>query len=232
MENEALRGRIKFILKELRLRQNDFAKKVGVDVSNLSKYLNGRLPITESLVNRIVINLGVSKQWLMEGTDVPFPKVPEPQQIVVKTPIEAAPPMPSAKGVGTPVYDVDVTAGTASRSMMFAEENIVGWVNLPQSLPDNCRIVRVSGDSMTPVIHNGDYIAVREITNFDQIFWGQIYVILLDDFRLVKFVRRHQDNRMVILRSANTNYDDIEISRSDIRDMMLVQSILHLDVRV
>ena len=89
MENEALRGRIKFILKELRLRQNDFAKKVGVDVSNLSKYLNGRLPITESLVNRIVINLGVSKQWLMEGTDVPFPKVPEPQQIVVKTPIDA-----------------------------------------------------------------------------------------------------------------------------------------------
>ena len=93
-------------------------------------------------------------------------------------------------------------------------------------------MVRVSGDSMSPVIHNGDYVALRELSNIEQIFWGQIYVVLLDDYRLIKFLRRHPDPAKVILRSANPDYDDMEISRTDIRELMLVQHILHLDTRM
>ena len=85
---------------------------------------------------------------------------------------------------------------------------------------------------MSPVIHNGDYVALRELSNIEQIFWGQIYVVLLDDYRLIKFLRRHPDPAKVILRSANPDYDDMEISRADIRELMLVQHILHLDTRM
>ena len=60
----------------------------------------------------------------------------------------------------------------------------------------------------------------------------QDYVVLLDDYRLVKYVRRHTDPNMVILRSANTAYDDMEIFRNEIRDLMFVQTILHLDTRM
>ena len=96
----------------------------------------------------------------------------------------------------------------------------------------NCRIVKVSGDSMSPVIRNGDYIAVRELSNTRQIYWGQIYVVLLDDYRMVKYIRRHTDPQLVILRSENPNYDDIEVPRSDIRELMFVQNILHVDTRM
>ena len=37
---------------------------------------------------------------------------------------------------------------------------------------------------------------------------------------------------MVILRSENRNYDDMEVRRTDIRDMMFVQHILHVDKRM
>ena len=99
-------------------------------------------------------------------------------------------------------------------------------------MSSDCRIVRVSGDSMSPVIMDGDFIAVRELNNPSQIYWGQIYIVQLDDFRLVKYVRRHSDPNMVVLRSENPNYDDMDVRRTDIHGMMLVQHILHLNTRL
>ena len=181
------------------------------------------MPISTALINRIVVNLGVSKQWLENGTDLPFAK-----EVATPT-IDVVP--AATVGQGTPVYDIDVTAGSMPRSLMFTDDQIVGWIDLP-GMDKNCRIVKVSGDSMKPVICDGDYVAIRELTSLQHIFWGQIYVVLLDDYRLIKYVRRNADPQLVTLRSANKEYDDMDIPRRDIRDMMLVQQILHLDTRL
>ncbi len=219
-------ARIKYLMTELGFRQNAFAKKIGVDNSNLSKYLNGHLAISEALINRLVVNMGVSKQWLLTGNDIPFAKQPVavPPTVVASTSIDNS-------LEGTPVYDIDVTAGNAPRSQLFTEDRIVGSVNLPELAGTGSRIVRVSGDSMTPVIQNGDMIAVRELSSTRYIVWGQIYVVLLDDYRLVKYIRKHADRNMVTLHSENPNYDDIDVLRDDIRDLMYVQSIIHIDNR-
>ena len=223
--NAEIIDRIKYLMRELGMKQVQFAQRLGVDTSNLSKYLNAHMPLSESFLNRIVVNLGVSKEWLLEGTDLPFGKTQVP---VGGDPLTAV----SAAGGGTPVYDVDATAGAASgRNELFASDNIVGWVNLPNVSP-NCRIVRVSGDSMAPVILDGDFIAVREVSNPNQIYWGQIYVIQLDDFRLVKYLRRHTDPNMVVLRSENPNYDDMDVRRADIHELLLVQHVLHINTRL
>ena len=225
-KNAEIIARIKYLMKEMGVRQVQFAQRIGVDTSNLSKYLNAHMPLSDSFLNRLVVNLGVSKDWLLDGTDLPFGKA------VVR--VDGSPQASAATDSpsGTPVYDVDVTAGNSSgRNELFATENIVGWVNLPNVSP-NCRIVRVSGDSMAPVIMDGDFVAVREVSNLNQIYWGQIYVIQLDDFRLVKYLRRHTDPNMVVLRSENPNYDDMDVPRADIHEMLLVQHVLHLNTRL
>lgn len=232
MGNDGVIERIKYIIREMGLTRSEFASRIDVDSSNLSKYLNGKLAINDSLINRIVINLGLSKEWLTTGNDLPYAKV----QNSVSTlnfdgKIGSGSPAAVRENVGTPVYDIDVTAGALPRARMFANENIVGYVNLP-SIPPGCRIVGVSGDSMQPVIRSGDLLAVRELTNIQQIFWGQIYVVVLDDYCMVKYVRRHENPEMVILRSENPNYDDMEIRRSEIRDLMFVQHIVHVDTRM
>jgi len=225
-KNAEVIARIKYLMKEMGVRQVQFAERIGVDTSNLSKYLNAHMPLSESLLNRIVVNLGVSKEWLLDGTDLPFGKPP------VRVDTGEGGNLSALAPTGTPVYDVDATAGTASgRNGLFASENIVGWVNLPNMSP-NCRIVRVSGDSMAPVISDGDFVAVREVSNPNQIYWGQIYIVQLDDFRLVKYVRRHTDPNMVVLRSENPNYDDMDVRRTDIHEMMLVQHVLHINSRL
>lgn len=202
---------------ELRLRQNEFAVRVGCDVTNLSKQLNGKLPITDSFLNKVVVNTGVSKQWLQSGEGVPFEKRNAPDAVAAS--------VTSAETEGVPVYDLDVTAGPLTRERMFADDRVVARMSMP-GVESDSRVVRVSGDSMAPVIGNGDYIVVREVSDASIIYWGQIYVVLLDDYRMVKYLRRHPDDTMVVLRSANPAYDDIDVPKSAIRGLFFVSKIV------
>lgn len=205
--------RIRFIIDNQRISQAAFAARIGMNPANLSKHLNGRLPITSGLINRIAVDMGVSKSWLASGSGVPYPKEQETQS--------------PGSMAGIPVYDIDVTAGSAELSRQFTSEHIIGSMNLP-GVSQGCAVVRVNGDSMEPEINNGSYVAIRPISDTSCIFWGQIYVIVLDDFRMVKHLRRHPDPSMVILRSANPAYDDMEIPLHKIRKLYLVETILNL----
>lgn len=228
----AAASRIKFLIKKLGLSQSQFARKLAMDPANISKHLTGKLPISNGLLNRISADMGVSKQWLVDGSGLPFAKsgsrdVPkqidgdlEEMIVVSDSQLEAA----------TPVYDIDVTAGCIELSREFTNDRIIGYVNIPEVRP-GAMLVRVYGDSMQPTIQDGAFIAIRRITDPSCIFWGQIYVVVLDDFRVVKHVRRHADSQMVILRSDNPQYDDMEVEKSKIRALYLVESILNIKIQ-
>ena len=63
MTNDVLIGRVRELIRILQITQNEFADRIKTDRSNFSKHVNGKLPINDSLVNKIVVGLGVSKEW-------------------------------------------------------------------------------------------------------------------------------------------------------------------------
>ena len=223
---ETVADRIRYLMYQSRMSQARFARRIGMDPANLSKALNGRNPISDSLINRIVVDMGVSKKWLRDGGDVPFGKPAHAREILIDEPLDPV----ESTAAGTPVYDIDVTAGRIPLPEMFTPANLTGFVSLP-GIPRDTRIVRVNGDSMSPTICNGGYVAIRPINDTRNIFWGQIYVIQLDDYRMVKFVRRHPDPLRVILHSDNPAYDDMEIDRADIISLYIVESIINYQLR-
>lgn len=211
----SLVDRIRYLMKLSRRNQSAFARLTDTDPAQLSRILSGKQEPGDSFINRLVLNLGVSKEWLVAGTDVPFPK-----------PVPSHPQPQSHKGA--PVYDIDVTAGAVPLSRMFTQENIIGWCNLPGVNPE-LPLVHVAGNSMSPRIAPGSYISLRYVSPQSPIFWGQIYVVVLEDYRVVKFVRRHPDPSMVILHSDNPEYDDMEVRRSDIVALYMVDSIINCE---
>lgn len=232
-DNKALIERLRYLIEISRMSQAEFARRIDIDPSNLSKHLSGRLPIGDTLINRIVVETGVARRWLRDGIDTPFAKETTPPAIDFSHTSLIATSAPAVIGedAGAPVYDIDVTAGCQELSRMFTRERLIGTVKLPGVNPESA-IVRVSGDSMRPVIINGGYIVIRPFNDLKNIFWGQIYVVVMEDYRMVKFVRRHPDDRTkVILRSANPDYDDMEVERADIRSLYLVETILNYDIR-
>lgn len=206
--------RIKYLVKLMRMTQAQFAARMGVDPAAVSRVLKGKAAPNDVFLNRIVVNFGVSKDWLARGADVPFPRGGAAE----------TPRCPE----GAPVYNIDVTAGTTPLSRMFTDERIIGRVNLP-GLDPELPIVRVSGNSMQPRLNPGCYISIRPVRREATISWGQIYVVVLADFRVVKYVRRHNDPSKVILHSENPDYDDIEINRSDIEGLYLVENVINHD---
>ncbi|MCM1520451.1 MAG: hypothetical protein NC098_06665 [Lachnoclostridium sp.] len=221
LKTDTIIDRIHYIMRINNMTQARFARHIGIDPSNLSKVLTGKQPVSDSLINRIVVDAGVSKKWLRDGEDTPYSKPLLAEEILIDSPL-----IPSETPTGTPVYDIDVTAGCHDLESMFSELRPIGTVQLP-GLKNKQIIVNVSGDSMAPTICDGGYVAIRPINDMRNIFWGQIYVVGLEEYRMVKFVRKHEDRSMVILHSANPAYDDMEVERRDIKSLYLVENILN-----
>lgn len=215
--------RLKYLLRRSRKTQAEFSRLLGIDPSSLSKVLTGRLPLTDSFANRVVVNLGVSKPWLLHGTDVPFPRRPETAPVCHDMAVEISDPYGRPKGA--PVYDVDATAGHMPICNMFTTENVIGYLDMPGI--DPCHpVIRVNGNSMTPQVPDGAYIQIREISDPSVIFWGQMYLVELEDYRMVKILRRNPDDPgSVILHSYNPDYDDVEVPRNSILKLFIVEHI-------
>lgn len=220
-EQKEIIQRIKKLMLLLGLSQSAFSSKLGISPANMSKHLSGRLPITVGLVNRICLDLGVSRVWLTTGEDIPFGKEEQHQNINISKHREALP------NRGVPIYDIDVTAGFGPLEQQLTVDRISGYIELPgmSNTGREC-MVRVSGNSMEPTIPNGSFIAIREVAT-DTIIWGKTYVIVMDEFRMVKTLRRHNDSDYVILHSNNPEFDDIEIKRDDIIKLYIVDAVIN-----
>ena len=227
LPDASVADRVRYLIARMRKTQQQFATLLNIDGPNLSRILNGHTPFTDAMINRIVVNLGVSKQWLLTGEDIPFPKA-------IPTEIESIPDNDEPKrlnheGKGAPVYDIDATAGYTELSSMFTNDRIIGHLNLP-SVPRENVIVRVSGNSMMPSIIDGGYVSIHEIRRDAPIFWGKVYLIVMEDYRMVKVIRKHQDPSKVILHSYNPDFDDMEVDRSEIKGLYIVDAIINCQI--
>lgn len=225
LDNEGIISRIRYLLDHspASLTQAEMARRIGMDPSNFSKHLSGKLPISRALVNRIVVDLGISKTWLEKGEGMPFEKRTAPEVVeygevhLFEHPYK-----------GIPVYDIDVTAGCRPLERMLTDDRVKGYVDLPLLNRDSI-LVRVSGDSMEPRIMDGGFIAIRPVKTSSSIFWGQTYLVVMPDYRMVKVLRRHPtDQSMVILHSENPLYDDMDVEREEIEALFLVETILNI----
>lgn len=212
--------RIKYVRTISRKTQAQFAELINIDPSSMSKVLSGKMPVTESFINRLVVNLGISKQWLTTGHGVPFDKAAPGSIIDTSSPATNAP-------KGAPVYDIDVTAGCYPLGSQFTSQNLIGYIDIPTINSEN-PVVKVTGDSMQPRIPNGSFISIRPIHDPSLLHWGAPYVVELEDYRLVKVIKPCKDDpSKIVLHSENPDYDDMEVKRSEVLRLYLVEAIVN-----
>lgn len=74
----------------------------------------------------------------------------------------------------------------------LAEQNIVGYVEVNVKDKENCFALKVKGDSMQPVLYEGDIIIVRKQEDIES---GQVAVVLINDNEAtVKKVIKNSDS--------------------------------------
>ena len=186
-----------------------FANAVGIVptvVQNIVGTRQGKP--SYDVIEKICVNANVSPEWLLtgEGSMLKTPSVDSPAN---PEPIVSYDP-----NIGVPYYDVDFTAGF---DLIFNDQTINPTANIVVYGFEKASIwCNVTGDSMHPKICHGDMIALREC-RLDDVMYGEIYAVVLDNIRTVKIIRKAKDPTMLRFIPINIEeYDEQEFEKSRI----------------
>ena len=184
--------------KVLGISQIDLGKKIGVSQTILSRIEQAKTRVDIQVIEKLceVLSLDVSEALTPE-----LLKKPE-----------------SKEGYRTiPEYNVRVSAGHGEFQGI---EEVKQNLQMPKLfLPENGQVgfVRVEGDSMTPTIAHGDYVAVE----FDSGYTSDgLYLIRIDDAVFVKRLQRKFGGVRII--SDNHQYEEMTVSPDDGNDFGLI----------
>ena len=181
----------------------DFAKRILNNRSYghiIRAYLNesDKRCINYEQARRVCNEYGVNTEYLLEGTGTPFgmnlPTAPhpsnadEPRQNILFTSTEAF-------------------AGYSVGTDSFATEK-GSYFNLPDVFGDGYVAFPITGNSMEPVINDGDIIICREIAGVHEIRENKIYAVRSKGSIWVKYVQPIKDSRGRIsaLKLISANY--------------------------
>lgn len=95
----------------------------------------------------------------------------------------------------------------------LASENIIGYINIDRKLPDpeNYFALKVTGESMQPVLYEDDIVVVHKQSDLES---GQVGIVLIDNEEAtVKKVIKHNDCLELI--AFNSYYPPRKLTKDD-----------------
>ncbi len=206
--------RLKTVMDMLQFKtQNDFAKALSMKGGSISDVLRGKddMGVSNAIKDKLEFLYGINREWLTTGIGEPRLKK---SPIVIDT------------KEGVPFYDLNIT-DSRLENVMITEEEVEYFVNY-KPFNDCTAYLPVFGDSMYPKYASGEIIAVKAITNFDVLQWGEAYVVMTDastnGIRSIKNIHEHTDRTKLILRSSNPNFrGDTVIEKKNISSLFIIK---------
>lgn len=190
--------------------QKELADKIKIQQGSLSDIFREKkgMGISNAVKDKLNLILGVNIEWLETGVGEPILKT-----VIVSKPKD-----------GVPYFDISLSD---SDKLILEEDRAEYLVNY-QPFNDCSAYLPVYGDSMYPKYAAGEIIAVKEITNYEILQWGEAYIIMTDaktnNLKSIKLIYEHKNGNKLILRSYNPDYKgDIIIDRSSIIALYLIK---------
>ena len=121
----------------------------------------------------------------------------------------------------------DITAAANLKTLFTNKQQYaLGKIWIPNiSVCDGA--VYVNGDSMYPILKSGDIIGYKEISSFDNVIYGEIYLVSFmidgDEYLAVKYVNRSEQEGHLKLVSYNTHHEPMDIPFASINAMAIVK---------
>lgn len=216
MEEKNFTQKLKKILHDRMIRQNELAKMLNVAPPTISNIINGRDRLGKKQALEWGKVLDVDPLWLMtQGEQGIAPDEDAPPTQVVTDP----------DVINIPILSPDSAGGFRPNDQADIEQYTIGTMPFNRQIAHTGDVViPVYGDSMTPKYPAGSYILIRPIEAWrEYIELGRSYVLELADWRrLIKIVRKGSDATHYTLDSYNVDYESNEIAKDFINNMWLV----------
>ena len=196
--NKELKKAIEEIKLKFNLRQSDISEKLGVKGPYLSDMINGRVPYSSNIEEKIY-------------------------ELFQMTPEQALPTKTERPRHRKTIryFDIDASAGPIE---MFDPGN--GTVYNEVVIPGfgDCEIaLNVWGDSMEPTLNSGEIILCKEWSE-SFIDYGHIYLVVTKkNNRMIKIIQPGNNPETVSCESENTFYRPYEVNRDDIHKLFQIK---------
>lgn len=213
--------RLEFISNEEEITLNKLSKEVGLPRPQVFYEIrSGKIKdISGDLAEKIIKRYPkYNLKWVLTGEGIPYNskynRVFEPKFTeCIQTDQEVI------------LYDV---AAAANLSTLFCnrDQNILGKISIPD-MPKCDGAVYVTGDSMYPLLKSGDIVIYKEINEYYNIIFGEMYLISFDlegdEYLTVKYINKGSDSEHVKLISYNEHFSPMEIPINAIRALAIVK---------
>jgi len=199
--------RLKQLRAYLGLTQAQFAKEIGRKQGSISDIERGRNKV-DGIAELLRLIYNVDPGWLKEGAG----------EMLLKPAGE------KSYREGVPYFE---PSGSGYPALSFLESEPEYHINF-RPFNDCTAYLPVFGDSMFPKYASGEIVAVKEVTNYNVILWGEAYLVVAgenaNNLRTIKLLFEHQDNTKILLRSFNPDFSgDTVLERSDIISLYLIK---------
>ena len=175
------------------LTQEELAEKLGLKKSAIAKYENGRVEnIKRSIIQKMSDILDCTPSYLM-GWD---------ENVTIQTAQRSH-------------YRIPVLTTVAAGKPIYAEEDVLQWIDYDKEPGDHVRACRIEGNSMIPRIQNGDTVIFDSELGWED---GDVVIATVNgDHATCKRIKRYADG--IALLSDNANYAPMYFSGKEVNEL-------------
>ncbi|MFR9651426.1 MAG: LexA family transcriptional regulator [Rikenellaceae bacterium] len=217
--------RVRMIRQRLEMTQEQLAQRLGIGKAALSMIETGKAGLSARNKGTLVQVFNVSAEWLENGEGEMFSAQPISKRFLDNS-LSSVPPQ------SVPLYTIE---GATSVSTLLNNPDTItpqSFVFIP-NLPICDGAIHVNGDSMHPILRSGDIVLYKRITDLNNIFWGEIYLIAIDidgdEYVTVRHLHKADHSDKVRLVSQNNGYSDKEIEISKINALAIIKASIRLN---
>ena len=124
-----------------------------------------------------------------------------------------------------PLYDITAAANLKTL-LANKQQHVVGKIQIP-NIPVCDGALYISGDSMYPILKSGDVVGFKEISNFSNVIYGEMYLVSFcidgDEYLSVKYINRSEVEGCIKLVSYNPHHEPMDIPLTSIQAMAIVK---------
>lgn len=186
--DELFSERLTELIKSSNYILSDMEEAVGKKAATISRYASGEIQgVKRSTIVRLANFFGVSPAWLSGLSNEKYP-ISNKQAFPLLGTVKAG-------------YNY------------LASENIIGYINIDKQLsdPENYFALKVTGDSMQPILFEDDIVIVHSQNDVEN---GQIGIVIIDNEEAtVKKIIKHKDKIELI--AINQYYPPRTLTKKD-----------------
>lgn len=195
----SVKERLLDYLRHIGMKQTEFTKSIGVSPTYIGAMRKSLSADKVMKIRRLYPDLNTA--WLLYG---------EGEMLIEGGPVEDADRMEIPEGYEVPLLPVAAFAGNLQSWSEGYELSQCEKIVAPVKGVDFA--IRLSGDSMEPVLHNGSTLFIKRINEKAFLPWGNMMVVDTENGVLVKAIYPvPEEPDMIEARSVNPKYPPIRI---------------------